>query len=114
MDETLSFLYSLLILNFTFTPSFSHTLIKNLTSGIQELSFRVTVGEWIMPFLLYEKATENGHKSHDQRKEKDQLIASCFIKDQASQISPEATRKVVNRNDKTCKKTNMGQTVKPS
>jgi hypothetical protein len=37
----------------------------------------------MMPFLLYEKATENGHQGHDQRKEKDQLIASCFIKDQA-------------------------------
>src|SRR4030043_1433178 len=67
-----------------------------------------------MSFLLYEKATENGHQGHDQRKEKDQSIASCFIKDQAPQISPEAPRKVVNRNDKTCKKTNMGQTVKLS
>ena len=67
-----------------------------------------------MPFLLYEKGAENGHKSHDQRKEKNQLITSCFIKDQAPQISPEAARKMVNRNDKTCKNTNMGHTIQPS
>ena len=67
-----------------------------------------------MSLLLYEKAAENGQKGHDQRKEKDQSVASCFIKDQASQISPEATRKVVNRNDKTCKKTNMRHTIQPS
>ena len=67
-----------------------------------------------MSLLLYEEGTENGQKGHDQRKEKDQSVAPCFIKDQAPQISPEATRKVVNSNDKTCKKTNMGKPVKPS
>ena len=72
------------------------------------------IGWSIMSLLLYEKAAENGQKGHDQRKEKDQSIAPRLIKYQTPQISPEAASKVVNRNDKTCKKTNMGQAIKPS
>ena len=67
-----------------------------------------------MSLLLYEKAAENGQEGHDQRKDKDQSIAPRLIKYQPPQIGPEAACKVVSRNDKPCKKTNMGQAIKSS